>query len=85
MPCQWMPVPLRELVLEVDDDRVADLQPELGPGIVPLNVWTLAVTPLPMSTVASSATIVVSTMFGAGFVSTTSGTSYGLPPEVASA
>src|SRR5436853_7179950 len=36
-----------------------------------------------MSTVASSAVMVVSTMFGSGLVSTTWGTSYGLPPDVA--
>ena len=37
-----------------------------GPGICPLKVRAFAVTPLPMSTVASSAMIVVSTMFGIG-------------------
>ena len=41
------------------------------------------VTPFPMSTVASSATIVVSRMFGSPFVSRTTGTTYGSPPEVA--
>ncbi len=56
-----------------------------GPGIEPLNVRTLAMTPLPISTVWGSARIVVSKMFGSGFVSTASGTTYGLPPDVASA
>src|SRR5678816_1303144 len=36
-----------------------------------------------MLTVVSSAVMVVSTMFGSGFVSITVGMSYGLPPEVA--
>src|SRR4051794_6771924 len=39
--------------------------------------------PCPRSTLASSATIVVSTMFGSEFVSTTFGTLYALPPDVA--
>src|SRR3954467_3180027 len=55
----------------------------VGPGSVPLKVWACAVTPLPMSTVASSATIDVSITSGAGFVSTISGTVYGSPPLVA--
>jgi hypothetical protein len=45
-----------------------------GAGSCPLKVWACAITPFPMSTVASSATIVVSTMFGSGFVSTMTGT-----------
>src|SRR6266568_2831568 len=40
-------------------------------------------TPPPMLTVVSSAMIVVSTMFGSGFVSMTVEISYGLPPDVA--
>src|SRR4051794_17258895 len=55
----------------------------VGPGSVPLKVWAWAVTPPPMSTVASSATIVVSITFGAGSVSTMLGTVYALPPLVA--
>ena len=61
------------------------LSRNVGPGIDPLNVCACAVTPLPMSTVASSATSVVSTTFGSGFVSVTNGMVYGLSPEVASA
>src|SRR3954465_12282902 len=51
--------------------------------MVPLKVSALAVTPLPRSTVVSSATSVVSTMFGSGFVSTTDAVEDGLPPDVA--
>jgi hypothetical protein len=45
----------------------------VGPGIEPLNVSACALTPWPISTVAGLAVIVVSTMNGLGFVSTTSG------------
>src|SRR3954468_16373674 len=56
-----------------------------GPGIDPLNVSACAITPLPTSTVASLAMMVVSTMVGSGLVSTISGATYGSPPEVACA
>ncbi len=86
MPCQWIPVSsVSRWFSKWTMTRWPTVRWNSGPGIEPLNAMApVAARPSPMSvTASSSATIVVSTMFGSGLVSTTWGTEYGVSSEVA--